>query len=105
MNGTISIEIINDLLNQNKIVGIHDPYMEREELQSINERCEVLLFPESLSEYDAVFILTGHEIYKDFEAISKYLKKGCTIIDNLGFLNNSDMSKYKYYEIGNNEFD
>lgn len=96
LSGSVSHTIINNLVKDNFIVGIHDPFVSEEEVSKLFDNCQYINYPNSLNDYDAVIIMVAHDCYKN--DIRKNLKPSCKIIDNLGVL--SDYQYPNYYEIG-----
>lgn len=96
LSGSVSHTIINNLVKDNFIVGIHDPFVSEEEVSKLFDNCQYINYPNSLNDYDAVIVMVAHDCYKN--DIRKNLKPSCKIIDNLGVL--SDYQYPNYYEIG-----
>ncbi len=96
LSGAVSHKIINNLIEDNFTVGIHDPFVSEEEVSKLFSNCQYINYPNSLNEYDAVIVMVAHDCYKN--DIRKNLKPSCIIIDNLGVL--ADYQYPNYYEIG-----
>ncbi len=96
LSGSVSHTIINNLVKDNFIVGIHDPFVSEEEVSKLFDNCQYINYPNSLNDYDAVIVMVAHDCYKN--DIRNNLKPSCKIIDNLGVL--SDYQYPNYYEIG-----
>lgn len=99
-SGSLSYKIINSLVEDNFIVGIHDPFVSEEEINNVFANCQYINYPDNLNEYDAVIIMVAHDCYKN--DIRRNLKPSCIIIDNLGVL--ADYKYHNYYEIGRGRF-
>jgi len=82
-------------------VKVNDPYYSKRELKEITG-AEAFDFPEGLSEFDTLLIVSGHAkyVYTNYKRIKSNLENCKLIIDNTGVWKNIDFGPIEYHEVG-----
>jgi len=98
-----TLGIVKRLKELNITVKVSDPYYSKEEIDSILD-VETFDFPEGLTEFDAIIIVSDHKVYETIpkKDVVKNLKNCRLVIDNMGTWNDVDFSEtqVEHHEVG-----
>jgi nucleotide sugar dehydrogenase len=91
--------VVAEMTRQGRTVHVHDPYYSAAEIKQL-AGVDTFAFPDDLSTYDAVVLVTAHTPYLEAPA-ERYIRPGAVVVDNFGnWRNRTFAADVKYHEIG-----